>query len=614
MDNDALDRLGNRIETKAGSEPLQRRGLGQPAPQAPRGWEPEKRSRSRFAWMNSLTPIEILFALSMLFFIGATTVAALMFVSGDNTVSTKNVGISISGPTTVRAGDIVTLQVVITNKNTVPMNLTDMVVEFPPGTRSDTDVTVDLPRVRQSLGTIEPGTSVNRTLKAVMFGARGAPVDVKVSAEYRVPSSNAVFNTESIYHATISQSPASVSVDALKEVVSGEQTDIVVHVASNASEDLSGMLLVATYPPGFTFISATPAPVSGSAVWDLGTISPRDEKIVTIRGTFTGEDQDDRVVHFTTGTKKKVDDTAIAAPLATSDVALIVTKPFVSVQLALNGDTTGERSAERGEVVRGEVRWTNNLPVRVQDVEIEVKLNGAILNKSTVKSEQGFFRSSDTTLLFNKQTDARLADVDPGVSNVSAFQFAALPPSQGTFKSPQINLTATVRAKRTTEGAVPEVITSSDKASLVITTDLAVTSSLAFVGGPRPPQVDQETTYAVTWSVNNSANALADTVVSAILPPYVSWKGSPSTPDISYNPNGRTITWTIGDISAGESRSGTFQIAIVPSLPQVRSSPALLSNLRISAFDRFVRSALERAGSEVTTQTSTTLQLGTVVP
>ena len=241
--------------------------------EAPQDWEKgteEKHMRSK----KRLGLIEWLFAASIVFFMIAAGVSILRFLSGSNTVSTKNVDIVITGPTEIGAGETLPLQVVITNRNTVPMQLADLILEFPDGTRSDADIAIELPRVRESLGTIEPGESINRTIRAVVFGEAGFDIAVKASVEYRVPSSNAVFVGEASYIAKINKSPASIVVDAFKEAVSGQNVSFSVSVSSNAPEVLKNILLIAEYPPGFSFISSQPAPTSGSASWSLGDIEP----------------------------------------------------------------------------------------------------------------------------------------------------------------------------------------------------------------------------------------------------------------------------------------------------------------------------------------------------
>lgn len=614
MDQDALERLELRVDGKEPPEPTIRRDLHQQAETTPHAWALSTRKRGILSGFKRFSALELLFASSIIFFIGAGAIASLLIFSGNNTVSTSNVSVTVTGPTAIRAGEEVTLQVVITNRNSVPMELTDMLVEFPTGTRSPKDVSIDLPRVRESLGTIDPGSSVNRTVKAVLFGEAGIPVAVTAKAEYRVPSSNAVFQTESTYRAAISQSPASITIERLKEVVSGQSTEMTITVTSNAPENLTGMLLVATYPPGFKFESSTPKPYAGSAVWDLGDIEPKGQRTVSVRGSFTGEDGDDRVIHFTTGTKKKNDPGTIAAPLATTDATIAVAKPFVSVDLTLNGESKPVVLGTRGEIVQVEVQWANNLPVRVQNVEIAVKLNGSILNRNLVRTGQGFYRSSDNTMLFSKETDQRLADLEPGASGVSTFEFATLPPGQGAFQSPQVALTATVKANRSSEGGVTDVVTSSATATLQLETDLALTTTLTRLAGPLPPQVDKETTYTTTWILQNSANAIANTKVTAVLPAYVVWKGNAMTGDVTYNDTTRTITWTIGDMSASVTKSTSFQIGFTPSVSQANLLPALLTNVTVQAFDRFVRADIVRQMQTITTGTGTTQQNGVVVP
>ena len=615
MDDDALERLELRVESKEGSEFTKRRTLQVHPDVTPHTWADTYTPRRRlFSWLPSLSPLEYLFAASILFFIGAGTVAGLLIFSGSNTVSTRNVDVTVTGPTSVRAGEEVALQVVITNRNAVPMSLTDMLVEFPAGTRSPKDVSVDLPRLRESLGTIEPGASVNRTVKAVMFGDTGVPIAVAVTAEYRVPSSNAVFQSTETYQATISQSPATVTVDTLREVVSGQSTEFTVTITSNATESLTGMLLVARYPPGFAFESSTPKPYSGTSVWDIGDIEPKGTRTVTVRGSFTGEDGDDRVIHFTAGTKKKSDGATISAPLATTDVTLKVAKPFVSVVLKVNDTVAPTVSVDRGSNVQVAVEWANNLPTKVQNVEIQVKLTGAILNKNSVRTGQGFFRSSDSTLIFSKEADKRLADLEPGESGISNFDFYTLPVGQGAFQSPQVVLSATVKANRSSEGGVIDTVTSSAQTTLQVATDLTLTPVLTRVSGPIPPKVETETIYAVTWLLQNSANAIANTKITALLPTYVTWKGNESSSDIVYNDNDRTITWTVGDMQANASRSVSYHIAFLPSVTQVNAVPTLIMEQKISAFDRFIRALVERAQGSVTTQTGTTPQNAVVVP
>ncbi|MBU6310795.1 hypothetical protein KGO06_02580 [Patescibacteria group bacterium] len=608
MDQDSLERLSRRIESKPGSEPLVRRPLSEKGVRLPREWKISTSARSR---LSRFSPLEYVFAGSILFFIGAATITALVFFSGSGTVSTRNVDIVVTGPASIRAGEEVALQVIVTNRNAVPMNLTDLLVVFPPGTRAPDDVSKDLLRLRESIGTIAPQASVNRTIRAIVFGEAGIDVPVEVTAEYRVPSSNAIFQSSETYTSRISQSPASIRIESLGEVISGQPTDLTVTVSSNAAETLTDMLLVARYPPGFSFDSSTPKPARGTQVWDLGDIEPQGSRTIRIRGAFSGEESE-RVIHFTAGSRQRAAELEIAAPLATQDATLAVARPFLSTVLKINGSAVQTAAVERGTRVTIDIDWINNTSSRLQNVELLVKLEGSVLDRASVRSGRGFYRSADTSILFSRQTDAALAVVEPGEGGTATFEFATARAGAGAFQNPQVSITATVKANRSLEGGVVDSITSSARGVVQVATDLALLPVVRATGGPVPPRVDTETRYAVTWLVQNSANAIADASVSAALPPNVVWKQGDA--GLVYTESTRTVTWAVGDMAANAARSVTFEVGLVPTITQVNTSAALVVEQRLAAFDRFIRASVARSADPITTQTGISSQNGTVVP
>jgi hypothetical protein len=619
-DKSALERLEKKLDDRSGETGVKRsQFFGRKAGTTPQAWagEPVRQAQGRPRRMRM---IEVVFICSLVFFVFAAAAATLLFFSGTNTVSTRNVSIAVAGPTSIRAGDSVPLTIVVTNRNSVPMQLTDLVIEFPSGTRSEADVSVALPRIRETLGDIAPGESVNKTVSSRIFGTAGTDATVHISVEYRVPSSNAIFHSETSYTAPISESPAAITVQGLAEAVSGQSTTLTITVASNVTSVLSHMILVAGYPPGFSFTSSSPAPLPGSAAWNLGDIEPGGKRTVTVTGVLIGDDGDSRVVHFTAGAASTANPATVSAPLATSDMTFAIAKPFVSASLTLDGDAGATHVVRRGHAVRADVAWQNNLPTRVQDLDIEVKLNGAILDRTSVQPDKGFFRSADNTVIFSSGYDPSFADVAPGASGVASFIFNSLPLGSGVFKNPQMDLTVTVTARRLSDTNVPETITSSASASAAVATDISLQSVLSRAGaftntGPIPPKADQESTYTVTWVVSNTSNAVANTSVSAVLPSYVRYTGLATLgEDVSYNAVGGIVTWKIGDLAEGAGRSVSFQIGITPSVSQVNQSPTLVSDQRISALDRFTGTTIESTAVSLTTQSGSTFQLGNVVP
>lgn len=592
-DDSALERLEQKLSSRGEPERGRRSSFFSRRSDVPEGWKrPDLAPRPRrIGWL------EVAFIASAVFFVVAVVFAAYLFFSGANTVSTRNVGIAIDGPVELRAGDPLALTIAITNKNAVPMELADLVVEFPPGTRSATDISIELPRIRESLGSIAPGQSITRTVRAVVFGSANTSARVGVTVEYRVPSSNAIFFGDAEYVVPVTQSPVGIAVDGLTELISGQEAVVGVQVTSNVDEVLKTMLLEATYPPGFSFVSSVPAPYVGEHIWRLGDIESGGTREVNIRGRFSGEDGDERVILFEVGSEVAQAPGEIAAPLATGDFGVFLAKPFVAASLALGGSITSEYTASRGEVVRGDIRYTNNLTTEVQDVEVVATLAGPILDRASVRAERGFYNSNTNTITWSRETLPELSALTPGASGVLTFSFGAL--EQGIFRNPTIDVDVTVRARRLSEENVPERIESTSSGSVLIGTDLALARSVGVSSGSPAPRAGAETAYLVSWIASNSVNAVAGASASAVLPSYVTWGGSPDA-SVSFNPVGGIVTWTIGDLAEGTTKQTHFTVTFTPSLSQVGSIPVLVSDQRIYGFDRFTREDIERIAPALT--------------
>ena len=86
---------------------------------------------------------------ALLFFALAAVYAAFIFFGGSNIVSSENIDLQITGPVSVNSGEKITLVLDIRNRNRTPLEVVDLVVEYPKGTRSAEDGREELPRYRE---------------------------------------------------------------------------------------------------------------------------------------------------------------------------------------------------------------------------------------------------------------------------------------------------------------------------------------------------------------------------------------------------------------------------------------------------------------------------------
>lgn len=531
------------------------------------------------------------------FFVVAGTAAALFIAFGGRSVSTAHVVITVQGPTTIASGDTVPILISIKNNNPVPMNAATITVDLPNGTRSPDNVDQALDQYSDTLGDIAPGTEAQRTVRAVLFGPENQQLTIPIRVEYHTTGSNATSVKDQNYTVTVSTSPVSVNVTGMTQVTSGQPVTLRVAVRSNATTPLSGISLLGEYPFGFIPTSSTPAPTSGS-YFALGSFAPGEEKLVTITGTLTGSEGDQRVFHFTAGTAKSDGSAALGLSYMSNDAIVAIAKPLLGLTVSLNRQSDDTITAPAGQSVQGSVSWLNSLADPVSNTQVTVKFNGTAFDPQTVVAQNGFYRSSDSTIVFDKNSNPNLARLEPNDSGTGAFSFT---PKSGV-RNPSVTLLFTVTGTRA--GSAGGTLTSTATRTVKIGTGVSLSSKITRAAGQAAPTPDKETTYAVTLNAANSINSVGGAVVTTTLPAYVRYIGTAGTGGtaITYDDSSRTVSWAIGDLAPGVSATASFQVALLPSIAQKGTSPIVIPTQSFAATDRFTQAQVTATADALTSE------------
>lgn len=548
-------------------------------------------------------PFKKILAVVSVLFVCALGFAGYTFYTGSNFVSNNNIDIKLLGPVTTPAGEELSLDVDITNRNTTDLILADLVITYPEGTRNAEDRVTSMPQDRISLGTIGKGQTVRETIKSVLFGEENSKKNIKVSLEYRIDGSTNIFVKDKQYPIFIGSSPISVNVDSANEIVPEQENEFRITIRSNSSSIIKGLVFKAEYPFGFDFISAVPATTGDNATWVLGDIKPGEERDIVLRGRILGGELQQRVFRFYTGTEDATDKLAIGTVFVNNSTTITLKKPFLSADISLDGKNDPIYIAHSGDGIQGEITWQNNLDVPINDAVIQARITGEMLDKSSIQGDQGFYRSVDNTIVWDNSTIKDLAEIKSGAMGRLQFSFAALKPStenNANFRNQTMKVELSIRAKRLNEDKVPEELSSNVSRTVKIASDLNLTTRLVrnvgpFVNtGPLPTMPEQPSTYTVLVSLKNSYNSVKDVVYTATLPQYVEWLGQtyPNNSPVTYNADKRQISWRVGDMQSGigysqSSKDFAFQVSFLPSIGQVGSTPVIVTDQRIAGKDNF---------------------------
>lgn len=585
-----------------------RQNLKREVKDVPNSWgDLEQDSFSKTVHSNRMSLFTKIFIFAFVFFIGALGFAFYKFNGNSTAVYSNTVDVSVIGPVAVGGGEDMSLDIIIQNRNPFAIQTVDIVLEYPEGTKT-VDQTTDLPRVREGLGDIPPNSIVKKTYSATLFGQEGDQKDIEVRAEYRMPNSNAIFESKKTFSLALQSSPIRLVVNTVKEITSGQALSFDVTVSSNSNSSLENILITAEYPFGFNFSQSTISPSQGNNVWHFEKLAPQESKTFTVRGSLIGQNNEERVFKWNVGLSENNESKDFKIKFTTLPKSISLIRPFLAMDISIDGDLNVDLVREGGKQIGGRLTYKNNTGSVVTEPEIILKLDGEVLDDSSLEVSGGFFNSSDNTITWNKVTSPELFSsiaVDESQTLTFNFRTKALATRQAVYKNPEIIVNASITGKRVSEDAVPESIKVDAAKRIKLKSDVVLSAVTSYAGGPFqnsgpiPPKVENDTNYTVTLNISNSSNFIQNGKVIAVLPPYVRWNNmiSPGTEKLTYTPSTRTIEWDLGDVREhvgfiDPSRSVSMQLTFTPSASQVGQTPALLLTPTFTGTDTFTQTQI----------------------
>lgn len=567
---------------------------------------------------NKHTFVNKIFKASIVFFILAALIAVFVFLGGGNLVSSKNVDITVVGPISVPGGQEVAFDINIVNNNNTDLNSASLLIEYPDGTRSSSDLSKELDRERFSIESIKSGEAYRQNIKVTFFGEKESIKQTKISLEYRVENSSALFYKEKVHEVSISSAPVIITPTYPKEVNSNQDISFDIEVASNSKDSMGNFLMTVEYPFGFVFRDSSPKASFGNNIWSFSNLKSGEKRKISIKGSVVGQNNEEKVFRISAGTANENDERVIAVPLLELTESILVKKPFIGLDFSIEGKD-GEVALKGGNSATAELVVRNNLPSRVFNTSVEVSFKGGAFDQLSVTPDSGgFFQSSNNTILWDKRTVVEFNDMAPGSERRLTFRFSPLVYSriaQGV--KPEIEISVKAKGERILDSGSVEPISASETRKVVLATDINLSSKVVrSVGniensGPVPPRVNIPTTYTVVWSVVNSFNQVSNVEVRATLPSYVKWtdQHAPSSESISFNPVTDQVVWNTGSVLPNTGFGTTkkevyFQLEFLPSSSQVGDSPIIMSGASLSGIDKVTGARVEFTAGPLNTNFS----------
>ena len=564
----------------------------------PENWDHKDLGDDKSKNINRNPFFKNFFIFSVIFFICTLGYLFFTFFVGKNDVSNENIEIAVLGNTFTGGGEELPLIIEITNKNSAALELADLVIEYPKGSTLNSNG--EIQRLRQSLGVIPAGSIKNENMNVVLFGERGSIHEIKISLEYRLEGSNAIFAKDKLYKVTINSTPINLSVDAPTEITPNQDLTMTVKATLNDTKPSSDLVIKLDYPFGFEFASAEPSPSVGNNVWNLGDLPAGAEREIVIKGQMVDVyDGESKIFHVFAGPEQKGDKGEVGVVFNSLAHNLLIKKPFIEAKLFVNSDYKREYSVSSKDSIIGTINWFNNLTTPINDLEIKAKFSGNAFDVKKVDIEYGFLDSSKNTIIWDKNTEEGFDVVRPLSGGTVRFRISApsgFSSSNNLLTDPSINIEISIFGKQASVGNIIKNLESVEVKNIKLFSDVSMLTKVVHESGPLPPKSEKETVYKIVWSVANTTNNVSKVKVVSTLPPRVNYKNIvlPKNEDITFNPATRVITWNIGYLPRGTGllsplKEVSFQVSINPSLSEVGDSPTIIDKATLTGYDDFAK-------------------------
>lgn len=554
------------------------------------------------------------FVVAFLFFIVALGYVGFKFYF-DNGIDAGNVDILVNAPLTVGAGEVFTFDVLLQNKNQMNMQTVDMTIDFPDGTRSSEDISQNYDNSREEIGDIAIGAVSKKNYNAILFGEEGEKREITVSLSYRVEGSNSLFEKEKKFDVVLKSTPVRMTVTNIKELTSGQPLVFNIELVSNSTQTLENVIVQATYPFGFVYKGSSIQPKEDNRTWIIPRLEPKEIVKFTVEGTVEGQNNEERYFGFATGLENKETGNPEVV-FTTSGTTITLARPFLELDLAINKDNSDIISLEADANYNAELSFKNNANYPLRNVILTLNIDGEAINKGSIQVPQGFYQSTNNTIVWDSTTHEKFQTLPVGTSDTVSFNFRGLGISSGALiTNPEITIVAQVQGNRNPESEVPEIFEESISKKIRFNTQFALKTRSEYYTpvftntGAIPPKAEQKTTYTAVLEITNPSNKIENGIVTMQLPNYVVYGGqfAPATEDFSYDATTRMITWNIGTLNektgyaSNPPRKISFQVSIVPSVSQLGMAPNLVYNIQLTGTDAYTKKNIARTGSNITT-------------
>jgi hypothetical protein len=501
----------------------------------------------------------------------------------------NNVLLIMKGPSQVTSNNEAEYSIVYRNGENASLTGVSLEVLYPSGFtfKSATPAAVTSTGGSYNLPPVNPGGDGTVVIRGKMTGSTGEDKEIRARLRYRLSNFNSEFVVEQNIHTSILPPDLIMDIKGPVDVVNGQDSTFTLTLTNVTSQDFINPAVQLEYPSGFIFTGSDTAPSKSNDYWLLGKIPAGSSISINISGSFTGDNNEQKLVKAEFG---QVINNNFAPQLVSSATFRIIPS---SLKVTLSA--TPPAVIKLGETINFRLNYTNQGNIDLNNLNITVNLTGVALDYSRIQA---------TDAIITGQTITWKAASMPGLSVLSPNEKGEINFSVPVKAAPTSNLKnqlATASAIITSEEINRPTRAGSIELKLISALDLAVEGE--YVSGAAPMKVGESTLFKMTFLLSNLSNDVSNAEVNASLPlPPSAWKNviipESEKTRLSYDSNSGKIRWRLGTLPAFTGKYSpvaqvSFQLEVVPAEGDINKPMELLKAIKASGTDAFVLTSIE---------------------
>lgn len=538
------------------------------------------------------------------------------FLLGGESFSEGKIELKIQGPTEISSGEKAAYTVEYENKNKQAIQNPKLTFFYPPDSVILKDGKISqLLTENIELPDLGAGESGKTEFSAYLIGDRGDVKKASALLVYSPENIRSTFEKRTDLATGISSLAVSLTLVAPPSAVSGQEVSYILDYRNESQEEFAELKLKFAFPEGFSPSRLSPLPSGGNSgqnTWEIKSIKSGEGQRITVSGILRGFERESKTVSVVL--QRKVDGTYIDYEKASSGT--VISTPPLSVSVKVNGKSG--YIAKPGDELDYEIIFTNNSNIDLLGINVTAKLEGAMLDTSTLNTN-GFFEGGSKSVIWNAASTPLLNRLSSGQKGSVSFRVKikeSFSFGLGGAKDLAVKVGVKVETLTIPEGFDLEKLTADAELVTRISSLPAPTQSAYYndevfgSSGPIPPKANQKTFYTILWEVGNTSNDYSKARIKGILPAGVNWEnrarvsGQQTLP--SFKSSSREIVWDLGVLPAGVGNQfpkyqAWFQVSFIPSNNNIGESFKLIKETVLEGEDSFTKQAILIRVNDVTT-------------